>query len=395
MYSINNIGRLHIELSSRCNASCPACSRNLAGGPVAPNLEITELTIDDIKNFFPKKFAENIIGINFCGNVGDPGMALDLLPILEYFQTSAKKYIAQQVRTNGGMRNPEYWKDVGKFFAGLPRKNDVHAFSQPAIVFSVDGLEDTNHIYRRGVKWDRLFANMQAYASTGAFGVWEFLVFEHNQHQVEEARSMAEKLGFHFAVKNPMGFGEYQGKQQGMNVYKRDGTYDYSIYPANFTGERSNIPEGYKINFDAMKNVEPPEPELTDFSRHLAKTSGITCKSLNQHVQELYVSASGHLLPCCFLGGVFGQFTGSYSRWQFNKMIQKMGKDKLDLRQNSIYEILMGPHFGPLFLNGWESKTVEEGRLLYCVEMCGSISAIDRLYQSKTINNRLAIHKEE
>jgi len=388
MYNINNIGRLHIELTSRCNASCPACSRNLAGGPVSPNLEITELTIDDIKNFFPKKFVENIIGINFCGNVGDPGMALDLIPILEYFQSNSKKYIAQQVRTNGGMRNPEYWSEVGKFFASVPReKNLSHAFYQPAVVFSVDGLEDTNHIYRRGVKWDRLFANMEAYAKTGAFGIWEFLVFEHNQHQVEEARQLASKLGFHFAEKRPMGFGEYQGKQQGMNVYKRDGTFDYTIYPVNFTGERSNIPSDYKIDFKHA--MVEPVPELTEFSRNLAKSSGIRCKSLDQYVQEIYVSATGHLLPCCFLGGVFGQFSSTYSRWQFNKKVQEMGKDKLDLRKNSIYEILMGPYFGPFFLDGWKAKTVEEGRLLYCVETCGSISAIDKLYVTKTVDEKL------
>jgi len=388
MYNINNIGRLHIELTSRCNASCPACSRNLAGGPVSPNLVITELTIEDIKNFFPKKFVENVIGINFCGNVGDPGMALDLLPILEYFQSNSKKYIAQQVRTNGGMRNPNYWTEVGKFFASVPReKNLSHAFYQPAVVFSVDGLEDTNHIYRRGVKWDRLFANMEAYSKTGAFGIWEFLVFEHNQHQVEEAKKLASKLGFHFAEKRPLGFGEYQGKQQGINVYNRDGTYDYTIYPVNFTGERSKIPADFKIQFNnAMVH---PVPELTEFSKNLAKNSGIRCKSLEAYVQELYVSATGHLLPCCFLGGVFGQFSSSYSRWQFNKKVQEMGKDKLDLRQNSIYNILMGPYFGPFFLDGWKEKTVEEGRLLYCVETCGSISAIDKLYVTKTIDAKL------
>jgi len=43
MYEVENVKRLHIELSSRCNASCPACSRNYAGGPVAEGLELTEL----------------------------------------------------------------------------------------------------------------------------------------------------------------------------------------------------------------------------------------------------------------------------------------------------------------------------------------------------------------
>jgi len=388
MYNIPQIGRLHIELTSRCNASCPACSRNLAGGPTTPNLQITELTLQDIKNFFPVNFAKNIIGINFCGNVGDPGMALDLLPILDYFQTSSEKFIAQQIRTNGGMRKPDFWRELGKFFANVPKSpNTTHAFYQPCVVFSVDGLEDTNHIYRRGVRWDRLFANMEAYASTGAFGIWEWLIFEHNQHQVEEARKIAEKLGFHFVVKNPMGFNEYQGVLEGMNVYSKDGTYEYSIYPANFKGKRNEFPEGHKVDF--THHVNETIPQLTEFSSNLGKSSGIKCKSLENLAQEIYVSATGHLLPCCFLGGVFGQFSSTYSRWQFNSKIQEMGIDKIDLRKNTIYEILLGPHFSKFFADGWNAASVETGRLLYCVEMCGSISAIDKLYTTKQVDSNL------
>jgi hypothetical protein len=387
MYNIPQISRLHIELTSRCNASCPACSRNLAGGPTTPNLQITELTLEDIQNFFPKKFAKNVIGINFCGNVGDPGMAVDLLPILDYFQTSSEKFIAQQVRTNGGMRKPDFWKDMGNFFKSAPKANLNHAFYQPCVVFSVDGLEDTNHIYRRGVRWDRLFANMEAYASTGAFGIWEWLIFEHNQHQVEQARKIAESLGFHFVVKNPMGFGEHQGQMQGMNVYSEEGTYEYSIYPANFNGERNNIPEGHRVDFNS--HMMEVVPTLSEFSSNLGKNSGIKCKSLEHEAQEIYVSATGHLLPCCFLGGVFGQFSSTYSRWQFNEKIKAMGIDKIDLRKNTIYEILAGPYFSKFFADGWNAPSVEEGRILYCAEMCGSISAIDKLYTTKTVNKKI------
>ena len=95
MYEVENVKRLHIELSSRCNASCPACSRNYSGGPVADDLELTELSIDDIKRMVPEEIAKNLIGINFCGNVGDPGMAPDLLPILEYFRGHSPKIVKQ------------------------------------------------------------------------------------------------------------------------------------------------------------------------------------------------------------------------------------------------------------------------------------------------------------
>ena len=155
MYEVENVKRLHIELSSRCNASCPACSRNYSGGPVADDLELTELSIDDIKRMVPEEIAKNLIGINFCGNVGDPGMAPDLLPILEYFRGHSPK-IVQQLRTNGGMRNEKFWTELGNFFVKQPPPRDNHLFSKAGVVFSVDGLEDTNHIYRRGVIWEKL-----------------------------------------------------------------------------------------------------------------------------------------------------------------------------------------------------------------------------------------------
>ena len=83
------------------------------------------------------------------------------------------------------MRGPEFWSSVGEFFAKQPLGADRGRFMRGGIVFSVDGLEDTNHIYRRGVKWEKLFANMKAYSETGAMGIWEFLIFDHNKHQVE------------------------------------------------------------------------------------------------------------------------------------------------------------------------------------------------------------------
>ena len=395
IYNLSKIGRLHIELTTRCNASCPACSRNFGGGPVVPDLELTELRLEDIKNFIPVTFAKNISAINFCGNLGDPGVALDLLPILEYFQQHSTKNIAQQLRTNGGMRTPAYWKEIGKFFAGIPNRDNsawksiaehnYDSFALPAVVFSVDGLEDTNHIYRRGVRWDRLFANMESYASTGAFGIWEFLVFEHNQHQVEEARNLAKKLGFHFVTKNPLGFGEHQGKSKGMNVYDKNQKYEYTIYPVNFTGERTNIPAGHYSPGVIDGYINKTVPELTDFSKDLSRKSCIKCKSVNSFTQELYISATGYLLPCCYLGGVFGANNTTYSRYQFNKLISELGIEKFNLRKNNILDILQGPYFQKFFMEGWEKTSVEDGRLLFCVEMCGEISRMDTLYNKAPV----------
>ena len=378
MYEVHQVARLHIELSSRCNASCPACSRNYAGGPVSHDLELTELSLEDIKRMVPVEIANNLIGNNFCGNVGDPGMAPDLIPILEYFREHSPK-IVQQLRTNGGMRNEKFWTALGEFFKKQPPPKDDALFSKSGVVFSVDGLEDTNHIYRRGVVWEKLYRNMKAYSETGAWALWEWLVFEHNQHQLDDARKLAAELGFEFIVKNPLGFGEYEDEPSGMTVYSKEGDYEYSIWPANFKGVKKPPPFGNKVRFDST--TQKRVPIMPEFSKELEKNSEIVCKSLvNKKYKEIYISANGYMLPCCFLGGVFGQFYTSYSRYQFNNMINEYGLEVFNLKNKSMLDIIDGPEFSKFFLDGWKAETIEGGKLLFCLETCGHKSAMDKLY---------------
>lgn len=381
MYHVKKVRQLHIELSSKCNASCPGCSRNYAGGAVVKDLELTELTLEDIKRMIPEEIARNLFYINFCGNLGDPGTATDLIPILEYFRENSP-YIVQQVRTNGGMKNEKFWTQLGEFFVKQPKSFTNDVFSRAGVVFSVDGLEDTNHIYRRGVVWDKLIRNMRAYSATGAFAIWEFLLFEHNQHQIEEAQALANELGFALVIKNPMGFGEYDDQPSAKNVYGKDGTFEYSIYPANFKGERKGPKYGYKVDF-AHPMANSVVPPISDFARDLEKNSEINCRSItHEHGQEVYISANGYMLPCCFLGGIFGQFNSSYSRYQFNKMIKEYGLDVFNLKKKSMLEIIEGPEFSNFFFTGWNADSIENGKLLYCLETCGSSSAIDNLYKA-------------
>jgi hypothetical protein len=91
------------------------------------------------------------------------------------------------------------------------------------------------------------------------------------------------------------------------------------------------------------------------------------------------------MLPCCFLGGVFGQFHSSYSRFQFNTMINDYGLEVFNLKNQSILDIIQGPDFSKFFLEGWKADTIENGKLLYCLETCGHKSAMDKLYSTKMI----------
>jgi hypothetical protein len=93
-----------------------------------------------------------------------------------------------------------------------------------------------------------------------------------------------------------------------------------------------------------------------------------------------YISANKYMLPCCFMGGLFGQFGASYPRYQLNKMISDYGLDVFSLHNQSVLDILQDSKFSKFFFDGWKADTIESGKLLYCVENCGDNSAIDNIY---------------
>jgi sulfatase maturation enzyme AslB (radical SAM superfamily) len=120
-----------------------------------------------------------------CGNYGDPAAAPECLEIFEYFR-SINPDITLGIHSNGSLRNTSWWSQLGKI---LSRSGD-YGF------FSVDGLSDTNHIYRVNTNFAKILENAEAFISAGGQAHWEYLVFEHNEHQVEEARQLASSMGF-------------------------------------------------------------------------------------------------------------------------------------------------------------------------------------------------------
>ena len=124
-------------------------------------------------------------------------------------------------------------------------------------VFSIDGLEDTNHIYRRNVSWKKVMNNVQAYIQAGGSAHWDMLIFNHNQHQVDAAKQLADSLGFTW----------FRAK-----VSKR-----FATMPIKFL----NPPEGY-----SQPNVSNP--------------TNIDCFALKE--QSVFLAANGEFLPCCFIG---------------------------------------------------------------------------------------------
>ncbi len=136
------------------------------------------------ENIKPQKIKQ-LKKIFFCGNVGDPASAPELLEIIGYFKKHNKKIVVG-LNSNGGLKTKLWWSKLGHLLDG----------PLDYCVFSIDGLEDTNHMYRRNVRWQKIMENAISFISTGARAHWDMLVFEHNKHQVADSKALARKMGF-------------------------------------------------------------------------------------------------------------------------------------------------------------------------------------------------------
>ena len=120
MYDLSRPFSFHIELTDKCNARCVQCSRNfvddLGNLNERPNLCLTEITIDQYKDIF-KDYLHKTKTINFCGNMGDPLFAKDILAITEYSFSHVlrpEKGLLK-IYTNGGFRSKKWWSEYGNF----------------------------------------------------------------------------------------------------------------------------------------------------------------------------------------------------------------------------------------------------------------------------------------
>lgn len=341
MYRYEDLREVHLEVTTRCNAACPQCPRNLSGGAVNPGLPLVELGLDDVKRIFPSELVRRLRKLYACGNYGDAIVAKDALAIFEHLR-SENEAMELGMFTNGSGRTASFWRSLAKVVT--------------YVRFSIDGLEDTNHLYRRGTEWTRIMASVEAFIGAGGRAEWDFIVFKHNEHQIDQAQALARELGFkRFFVKKTSRFfasGTVSAKQ----VRERTGAPAYVL----------REPDNPDLKNPAVVRLA----QIGEFATYQAETE-ITCKAAAH--RRIYVSAEGHVFPCCWTGALYppNKPVGAAPTWKLLERLPE-GKASLDARRSSIRDIVEGPFFQELVPAGWAKRSVAEGRLEPCIRACGA-----------------------
>lgn len=232
---------LHIEPTDVCQLACPLCARE-----TDPNFNKSnkhQLKIEHIQRKFSDRVIKGLDKMFMCGDYGDPAAGYYTLEIYRYFRT-VNPDIVLGMNSNGALQSTFWWYELGKLF------------NQPKdyCVFSIDGLEDTNAIYRKNSNWAKLMSNVESFIAAGGKAHWDMLVYRHNEHQVDACEQLAREMGFKW-----------------------------------FRAKVSKRP--------LVDRLEAP----VHWQLPVVETTGkIECHALAE--KSMYMDAQGRLSPCCWLG---------------------------------------------------------------------------------------------
>lgn len=334
-----NVHEIQVDVTSYCNSFCGACVRNVKGGPVSPYVKLQHIDEKVWQKICDFAAETNTAKISFNGNFGDISSHPKFIQMLEYLYSVAGEKVRLNIHTNGGARSENFWRDLAIVTQKIPAS---------VVTFSVDGLEDTNHIYRRGVNFDAVMKNAEAYIGAGGHARWRMIVFDHNIHQIEEASARAKEMGFIEFVLNR--------------------SFATHIPVIEYRG----MPAG-EITAPKPLHVERLRESVEWFDDSIPYIEVVTSEQMKRkspcpwtHYSRIQINQMGEVWPCCYFSMHTGRPDDRRRFGWLDEKIELYGEDFNNLNHHSMLEVLSNTFFQKDLRKNFKRRL-----LPLCSEKCG------------------------
>ena len=355
MWTVQDIKWLDVDISASCNAGCIDCNRFLFDHqsqefklnslhPHMNKLADVSCWSDVIQQF------DNLKYIQLLGNVGDPMVHPQADVFVEISHTHHPQ--AQiEINTNGSVGSLKTWQKISDLSQSMK--------SQLRVVFSIDGLADTNHIYRRAVDWSRIMERATLFIEAGGHAEWKMIDFPYNKHQRDQAKQMAKEMGFKSFTVFPRQTPTPEFDQK---------IIDHSAKPVS--KHMADV-----IELSHKESVEEHQ-KMVDY---FAEQPGfeITPKCMNfksnsaGHWPNFQINVEGTIWPCCFASNIqfFDPVESKHFEMIEKKYISKYGQHWNNIYHTPLQQILDSDWFSKDLPNSW--KTPKHSYFM-CLENCGT-----------------------
>lgn len=337
---ITQLKKVELEITSDCNAACPGCLRTVLDEQ--GKLNVQDFSLDDLKRIFPPADYNNV-EFKFCGVLGDPAIHPQFADMLEYLLENNGMC---SISTNGAVGTADMWRRLGEMCKKYQKKFHLH--------WCIDGYKETNHIYRVNTKWTVLERNMNAFVETvGEYAYrakWVFIVFDHNEYEVEAAKEHAKRLGFNFATRTGMrnSFHQWTAK-----LGKKNNKQEKVI---TTTGNKQHSKVEQVKELIAFSEKENKTEEETK-----QVLQSIQCKYI--HENEIYISSTLTMWPCCFLFD-----SNTTNKENLNEKLAEYDTGWNSLKDKTITEIMQHPWFDKILTDSWDPSHPKH--MKRCIRTC-------------------------
>tara|TARA_Y100001937_G_scaffold109926_2_gene155082 strand:+ start:750 stop:1706 length:957 start_codon:yes stop_codon:yes gene_type:complete len=305
MWSMNTIEWLDIELTSFCNIECKGCFR-IISKHADKILNKEYITIDTIRERFDKNLFPKVNIINFCGSVDEPTSHPQFFDIIRHF---ADWNAHINIATNGSLRTVKWWTELAGI---LPKTHTV--------TWGIDGSDELSEVYRQGSSFKKVEQNYRAFNSAGGRSNWQFIVFEHNEHQLEEAKQKASDEGF--------------------KSFK------------TIISHRK----------DTKGNIKAAKTESIDNAKEIPY---ISCKYGNQ--KRIFINHMGNVIPCCHLNSKMLEYsvTGTVKDKFEQLLVDNDYRNTINLRNTTMQDAINSSVWKGI-INSWDS----DDPMPRCMQVC-------------------------
>jgi radical SAM protein with 4Fe4S-binding SPASM domain len=246
---------LNVEPGNICNLKCPLCPT----GAGLPGIEKGCITLELFKKVFDE-LKQSLTSINLY-SWGEPLLNRDLIPIIEYIKPFNKNI---RITTSTSLNLKDNNLLAGLINSGIDE-----------IIVSCDGTnQDSYGKYRVGGDFGlvmnnlRLLADKKKELGKDTLITWNFLVFKHNEQEIDKAKEMADNLGVYFRI-----------------GFMRTSMKDEILMPHSQAIEKD-------------KDWIPDNPNYSAYDKENNTTKKII-KTCRKPWQEISVNWNGLVLPCC------------------------------------------------------------------------------------------------
>ena len=169
--------RPNIDASHRCVFRCPQCIRQKISSQdqIKRSFDLEEHNFKKILDYYEH-------GLTFCGQISDPIYHPRFLNLLKMCDGQGK---AVRIATVGSGKSDAWWDEAYSYGVG-----------ENAWYFGVDGIDEKSELYRIGSDFKDVWSRMQQGKRLGHNIVWQYIIFEYNEHEIDQAIEIAQREDF-------------------------------------------------------------------------------------------------------------------------------------------------------------------------------------------------------